>query len=344
LSWTEGTFDSVISNAIGNFLTAVGENLIKKGSAAAAGALVGTAMAPGVGTVIGFIVGVLVETVVGELYSWLTGGKKEKDRAAAEAAFRAGDLIQKQHNAFTDNAEASKAEVRATSTVWQEKVKSATTTSEVTAVEKAATDEAKATNKPVPKDNLALAEQMMRDWVLQHAGDEDDENAETSEAQYEKTKQRVGMEGELKNQPDLFVHQSEYHLRAMGWSEDQIVGAKKQMHDRVQQTGHPEDEVATLSAADSMKITFTGPEFPDAFIAMLEKHSAFTVNDDGRAGAKDKQLVATLTLDLDSSDKGTVFIDEFEWSLRFADGRYGFVFHHKKPPRKNSVPLYVSPD
>jgi hypothetical protein len=251
-------------------------------------------------------------------------------------------IIQRQHTVFADNAEGAKGEVRATTKTLQEKVANSTSEREVSDIETWAAAEAKATRKPVPKANLDLAESMMRDWVLQHAGDEEDENADTSGAQWEKTKKRVGMAGDLDGRPDLFVHQSSYHLRQMGFSEGQIQSALQQMNAAVN-AGKKPDPDAVRSKAESTPFTFTGPEFADALTGMLEKHSAFTVNDEGAQGVKDKNLVATMNLDLAVSD-GTVYVDEWEYELAFKDGRYGFVFHHKKPPRKASVPLGVSPD
>lgn len=215
LGWADGTAASVVSNALGNLLTELGQNLIKRGSAAAAGALVGSAIAPGAGTVIGFVVGVLVESAASMIFEALTG-KSDAAAAANAASRRTGDLIQAQYgNLATANANAN-AELNAGYRSTQTALTNATDQTAVDRIRDWANSEKAKVEHPAPIADRSLAQQMIREWVLEHAGDEEDANSSTDETEWEAARDEAFGEGDLDYHREIFAYQTRHEWGKAG--------------------------------------------------------------------------------------------------------------------------------
>jgi len=219
LGWSDGTAASVVSNALGNLLTTLGENLIKRGSSAAAGALVGSALAPGVGTVIGFVIGVLVETAASMIFEAITG-KSDAAAAANAASRRTGDLIEAQYGDLARANTAANTELNASYRATQTQLTSATDQASVDRIKDWATAESARAATPAPIADRSLFQRMIQEWVLEHAGDEEDANSSTDETEWENARtDAFGAENLRHNMPadgDLDYHREIFAYQTRG--------------------------------------------------------------------------------------------------------------------------------
>lgn len=217
LGWSDGTAAGVVSNALGNLLTELGANLIKKGSAMAAGALVGSAVAPGVGTVIGFVVGVLVESAASMIFEAITG-KSDAAAAANAASRRTGALIEAQYGDLARASTAANAELNAGYRATQTALTNATDQASVDRIRDWATAEKDKAQTPAPITDRSLATKMIQEWVLEHAGDEEDANRSTDETEWEAARTDAFGEGDLDNHREIFAYQTRHEWASAGFN------------------------------------------------------------------------------------------------------------------------------
>jgi hypothetical protein len=215
LGWADGTAASVVSNALGNLLTELGQNLIKKGSAMAAGALVGSAVAPGVGTVIGFVIGVLVESAASMIFEAISG-KSDTAAAANAASRRTGALIEAQYGDLARANDAANAELNTGYRATQTALTSASDQATVDRIGAWADAEKAKAERPAPISDRSLALRMIQEWVLEHAGDEEDANRNTDETEWEAARTDAFGEGDLDGHREIFAYQTRHEWSTAG--------------------------------------------------------------------------------------------------------------------------------
>ncbi|MFZ5478829.1 MAG: hypothetical protein ACOZNI_18800 [Myxococcota bacterium] len=332
LGWQEGEGASILNNAFGNAITTLGEGLIKKGSAAAAAALVGTAIAPGVGTVIGFVAGVIIEWAAGKLFEYVTG-KSDTDDSAAQASKQTAGLIQAQNETFETQAEKGRGEVRGGRDKLQERLDQATTKQEVDSIATWAQAEKAKSARPNTKDRT-LFKTLLEQWVLEHAGDEEDANKETSEAQWEGAAQEVFGKTDLDNRPDVFAWQTKNHWAGVGLNNSSTQVMIKTAQGMMKKGKDPAAEA--YAGFNGWKQTFQTTKNPDALIKLIDDHHYTKhVSPEGRECIKKGQFKLDCALDLTTSD-GACYVDEWEYDLHFT-GKLG-------PGQIYDTKFGVSPD
>ena len=316
LGWTEGTAGSVLSNAIGNLLTEVGEKLIKdagKRSASTAGAAIGTAIEPGLGTVIGFVIGVLVESAASMIFEAVTG-KTEADEAANAASRRAGDLILARTGALETQGAAALGSLEA---VYGEAQTNLTnTTDQVTAdrVHDWAAAEKHVTATPAPLSDRSLYDRMLTDWVLEHAGDEEDAAADTSEAQWEAARDERFGAGDLDRHPEIFAYQTRGEWSKAGLPTNQAEAIISRMQDLRRDAADPAATV--LGSFDGRSYSFDAATDPEKLITYINKNNTLSsLSAGGKTAIRNNRFVLSCALDLTTAD-GSCYVDEWEYKIR----------------------------
>jgi hypothetical protein len=200
LSWTRDILDGVLSNTLGNAIAEGAEFIGKRGVARFAGAATGTTVGAFVagppGAIAGFVVGVLIETAVGLIYDAINGSPEES--AAAEASRRTGSLIEHREQALQAQEQDGIAAARELIDEARQRLETASDAAEIEGIRATADAEARDFRLNIPNlADLGLATRMLREWVLEHAGDEEDADRETSEPEWEAARTRAFGEGDL---------------------------------------------------------------------------------------------------------------------------------------------------
>ena len=346
LGWQEGFTYTMVSNAFGNALGEVGNKLltttIKRGavkaSVGALGAAVGTAVAPGVGTAIGFAVGVLIESIAGAIFDWITG-KAEVDEAAAQASRRTAQLSEAKSIKFDQQAKAATVEVQRIFAQRQTSLTATTSQGTVDDINRQVADEIALIKNPPPSDDRSLYKMMIHDWVLEHAGDEEEANKATSEAQWQgalsaakdptgvnRERKAMGLpalpqtlpKGEdLDNHPEIFAYQTRGHWLGAGLPG---FAAASEMIEKVKQIqGEARDPAqAVMGYFDDKRFEFHSTTSSQLLIRFLKQElpSLLPLSEEGKFCIEKNQFILTCTLDLSSGD-GSVYVNEWEYTLTF---------------------------
>jgi hypothetical protein len=206
LSWGDNQAWNVISNLAG---TAAG--LL---APVAVGAIIGSSVAPGIGTAIGAIVGFVVSTVIAIIVTAL--GNKEAMATVDKTLKDVGGQMQSKLNEFNTQAATGRGNA---SKIRDFIITSATNPEHEAEDVKAWSDFVDGEKKildgsPSPK-GTALCDAMMKEWVLQHAGDEEDQNKETNETSWDTAREKY-FGGDLDGIPNLFVKQTKYEWSKIG--------------------------------------------------------------------------------------------------------------------------------
>ena len=316
LGWTEGTAGSVLSNAIGNLLTELGTKLIKKlakHSASAVGALIGTAIEPGLGTAIGFVIGVLVESAASMIFEAVTG-KTEADEAANIASRRTGDLIL----ASTGTLETQGAEALGSlEAVYGEIQSNLTNTTDQGTADRVldwAIAEKRVTTTPAPLADRSLYSRMLADWVLEHAGDEEDAAKDTAEAQWEAARNEAFGAGDLDRHPEIFAYQTRGEWSKAGLPTDQAEGIISRVKDLRRDASDPAATV--VGSFDRRSYSFDSATDPEKLIAYInDSHTIDSLSAGGKTAIRNNRFKLTCTLDLTTAD-GSCYVDKWEYKIR----------------------------
>ena len=182
-----------ISNAFGNLASGLAEQGGKKLSTMsmkALAALIGTELAPGAGTVVEFLIGVAIEQAASMIHD-VTTGKGGDGEAELRGALRAGAAIQaKTAELDAQTALAIQRQFEAFSAI-QERLLASCAQAEVDSIRDQAVHESRLAKKPLPNGDRSLSERMLADWVLEHAGDEEDAVDDTGESAWESARDRI---------------------------------------------------------------------------------------------------------------------------------------------------------
>lgn len=345
LSWTGDVVDGTVSNALGNAVAEgakfIRKRLLTKGGAAAGGAAAGGAIGNVPGAIIGFVVGLLIETAVGLIYDAIAGS--DEDRAAAEASKRTGSLIEDKEQALQKQEEVGIAAGRQKADELRGQVAAiGNDPAKLVEARWPIRREANDTRKNLPDAaNLGLAKEMLRDWVMEHAGDEEDANRSTSEAQWEGARTRVFGKGDsLDNHPQIFAFQTRGHFNDVGLDikEIQAVTARADL-----EWHRGEDWM--MKEYDGKRFVFNSARDPAALIRFLSSryHRPTAA---AEQAIRDGRFTLVCALDLDEDD-GAVYVDEWEYTITFRGGAEREKWWAKASPphaKQNPLQFSYSPD
>jgi len=360
LGWHEGVLYNVASNTIGNLLSKVPEEFAKKGASKLAFGLSGAAMGsllPGVGTVVGFVVGVLVETAIGMIFDFISG-KKKLGEVAAKASRMTAAQIEAKSMSFSKEAKKGFNKINNFFDGIQRNLTSITSQDRVDKIRDWALADMKNIKQSPPLSDRSLFQGMIHDWILEHAGDEEDPGKLTPEAQWRealkagKNPEKVNEErrkyglpplpqalkkgSDLDNHPEIFAYQTRGH-----WLNYGLPGMKEanKMIEKVKylQKG-AEDPAATVKGYfDNKSFTFIKWErSPQLVIRLINKEAfGFKLFDEQKLNIEKDEFILKCTLDLSTAD-GSVYVDEWEYYIKFTGG---LPFYLSKSTKFN-----VSPD
>jgi hypothetical protein len=328
LSLADSDIADVTANFVGNVLTEVGGEAIEKAgqwTAATLGAAIGTAAEPGLGTVIGFLIGVLVESVASYIFAEATG-KADAGEKAADAAERVGRLIGKQHALLAAQEAVAARELEALVAAMRERALGAQSQDEIDAVAAWAKAAVPKTVPPKPGPPHPLAEEMLKVWVLEHAGDLDTAHGDTDSTQWERALQSVFGEDGLQGMPSLFAYQTRHEWGRAGidhasTSAEVLSEAEALMGEH----GIVSGDMRTILAADPVQKAFHGRKFsfrgagdPQAMLRYLVDHTAADPIDPEWVLAQLEAGALTVTCELDVRSTGeSAVIDEWVWRFEF---------------------------
>ncbi|MEZ4236870.1 MAG: DUF4157 domain-containing protein [Myxococcota bacterium] len=256
LDWTDGQYLNVLINATG-----AAAGLL---APAAVGAAIGSAIAPGPGTIIGAVVGFLVSTIWGAIS--VATSNDATNQAVHTAKKDQGEQVAGKIRDFANERSlaiqhADQIQEHAT-TVIDDPTQEKFVVDRWTRTMRAAQDELP---KPPSRSDLTLASEMLREWVLQHAGTPTDENDETNGAAWEEARIDAFYDDvngtTVIGHADLFSKQARYawsrfgldtthadtvERKAAGMSAE---GAKRAFDGQVTSWGRSTDEVALATSA-----------------------------------------------------------------------------------------------
>jgi hypothetical protein len=319
LSWGNSTafgiFAEALSSAAGTGLVKYLRHRSAKAAAAGgAGAAVGGAIGNAPGAAAGFVIGVLVEYAVTFLLDHLTGKSDIEARAAAAAVTQNNKLIQTQLAKLDEKeTEANKA-TRAAVDHLSKRVDAATATDapELQAIHADVTESTKSVGNPPAVSDRALMNRFLKAWVLQHAGDENEADTETSDDQWTDARTiAFGKGRSLDNHPEIFAHQTLGHWEGLGLPG---IAMTQSMIKEAEAAGANGGD-RMMDAYDDRTFEFTkGTRNPDAFIRFVEKGERRKLTDEGKQAIREGRFKLTAKFDLHQY-KGAVYIDNWEYEL-----------------------------
>lgn len=153
------------------------------------------------------MIGVLVESAASMIFEAVTG---KGDAAANAASRRTGALIEAQYGDLARANTAANAELDAGYR--------ATRTALTNATDQASVDRIRdwATAEKAPITDRSLALKMIQEWVLEHAGDEEDANRTTDETEWEAARTDAFGEGDLDGHRESFAYQTRHEWANAG--------------------------------------------------------------------------------------------------------------------------------
>ncbi len=347
LGWQESGIYGVASNAFGNAVneaaTAAFKYYLKKSAvkagAGAAGAAVGGLVGNVPGAIIGFVIGVLIESVAGVIFDAITG-KSEIDTAVTQASRATSQLIESKTAGFDKEAERAKRALDSDFRQQQTALTGTESQEQVDAVRKWAEGEAALIKTPPNLDDRSLYTAMIREWVLEHAGDEEDPNKATSAAQWryalkvgkdpsEANKERGALglpnlpqalpSGEdLDNHPEIFAYQTRGHWQEAGLPlQDEAQKLVKKVPDILAQ--NPQKPAAAVMAFfDGKSFSLTKTPRPQLLIRLINNEATdFVLVEEQKQQIERGEFALFCSLDLAESD-GSVYVDEWDYTIYFA--------------------------
>ena len=357
LSWTGDVADGVYSNALGNAVSDGSKFVAKRAvghGITAATTAAGGALGNVPGLVVGFVVGVLIETAVGLIYAAVQGSPA--DQAADQASARTAALIENQEQALEGMKTKVVNEGRTTVDQKRKVVEASTDPGEIAGIEAFAKSEANDLVRNKPLSNRSLADSMLHDWVLEHAGDEEDAASGTSEVSWEAARTRAFGKGDsLDRHPEIFAYQTRAHFNKAGLDTAAAFAMAADANERVNRPPAPRggsryrdiSERATMQGLlkdyDGRRFTFRSARDADALISFIAA-SYGQPTDAAKRAVTQGRFTLVCALDLDEDD-GAVYVDEWDYTLLLS-GDTGYWWVRASPPhaRRNPVEFSVSPD
>lgn len=311
LAWSDRQTAAIVGTIVGNFANEISMHFLKKGATALL-TLIGTEIAPGVGTAIGFVVGVLIDTASSAIYEAITG-KSDLDEARADSSQETASQIQAKMGGFETQAEKSFDKLaQLTSQCMTDIDAPETAAADIAKLIDFLQKERKAMVAP-PAGDRSLFRRMLHDWVLEHAGDEEDANTHTSETQWERARTAVFGEGDsLDNHPEIFAYQTRAHWAEMGF--EQGAPHAEAMIQEVNRQKNAEDRAGAIKAFyDGKTYGFTRTGQPDSVIKMIND-SRYDTTPRGRKLIHENRFRIDCTLDLTTAD-GACYVDSWDYNV-----------------------------
>jgi hypothetical protein len=353
----QGLVSNTLGNAVAEGAAWIFGKLAARGAGVAAGTAAGGMIAGPPGAVIGFVVGVLIETAVGLIYDAIRPSSEE--RAAADASKRTAALIENSEQALQAHETAAIEKGREKVGELGEKLAELDDSQEVVEFHREVRSEkAKiALNKPNPSEK-SLAQSLIQEWAMEHAGDENDPNSDTSEAQWEDAVAAgFGGADELEGRLETFAYQTRGHFASVGldtkgaqWVIDDI--DPNVPYDRPRAPGSSEEPEFTPLGGDAVtgvrsrynrqRFYFDKAVNPEALIGFLGRGYA-EPSEEGKQAIREGRFKLECVVNLED-DERTVYVDEWEYKLTFpGEGRW---WDRTSPPhaRRNPLEFSHSPD
>jgi Domain of unknown function (DUF4157) len=342
LSLADSDLAGVASNALGNLLTELGSDAMKKAaqkSAALLGAAIGTAIEPGAGTVIGFLLGVLIESAASWVFENVTG-KSDPDQTAADASERLRELLAQQHTLLAAQYAGAIAQLESFIAVAKLNAEHADTQAKVDSIAAWAAGEAEKTKLPNPEADRSMSERLLKIWVLEHAGNVGSAHGDTSPEQWEQALGHVFSGAtRLKNQPTLFAFQTRAEWEKAGLDHsaltesmmsqaNQIVAALLQKEAQraapvppgAAKTRQPFEREVQAAFHDKTYYTIRVKN-PEAFLRYVaDHHDAMWYNIEYLQLVREGRVYVDCTLDVAISGVDvSAYIDEWNWEVEIAN-------------------------
>lgn len=318
LSWGHSTafgiFAEALSSAAGTgVMKYLRHRSAKAAAAGATGAAVGAAIGNAPGAAAGFVIGVLVEYAVTFLLDHLTGKSDLEARAAAAAVAANNKLIQAQLTKLDEKQTAENNATRAAANHLTARVDKTSDPKELGSIADDVEESAASAGTGPSVSDRSLMTKFLKAWVLQHAGDEDEANTETSDDQWTEARTiAFGKGRSLDNHPEIFAHQTLAHWEDLGLPG--IAHAQPMIKEAEAAGSNGADSM--MKAYDDKTFTFTnGTKKPDAFIKFVEKGEGRRLTDEGKQAIRENRFKLTATFDLHEY-KGAVYIDNWEYELK----------------------------
>jgi hypothetical protein len=340
-----GLFAEALSSAAGISVLKYMDHGMKK----PVGPIVGGALVRGAAA--GFVLGVLVEYGVTFLLDKLTGKSDAEARAVAQAVAANNKLIQTQLVHLKTAETAAKATIRSTADRLKAELAATTDTEAIYAIQREAWESANALRKTVHEDR-SLLRAMLREWVLEHAGDENESNTETSEDQWKDARTAAFGKGRsLDQHPEIFAYQARNHWDGIGLAGADL--AAPMIKDAEAAGAKGADQV--IKRWDGKTFAFARTQKPEAFAAMLQTHADRIPTDDTKAALKEGRFKLVAKLDLHEYH-GAVYVDNFDYTLNLqgpSDTKWWSVGTGRSPAsgailankaRKSEIDFSVNPD
>jgi len=315
VSWGHGTAFAIFSEVLGNATSTGVLNYLKLGTSKAAaggvGGAVGGAIGNAPGAAAGYVIGILVEVAVSLLLDWVTGKDEAQAKAVAKAVAENNKLIAQQELKLNEKEDKGKQATRRAADELTQRIEVTSDTEEIYKIQREIWESIQHIAKAPDIADRSLLKRMLQEWVMEHAGDEEEANTETSDEQWEEAKNRVFGKGDIKRRPDLFAYQTRNHLHSLGLPLDTMGNLLQDA-----QTAAPNGADKVLDSFDGKLFYFLrGTKRPDALINTVEKGHRF-MTDAGKDAIKAGRFELSIRLDL-KEDDGTVWVDEFEHTFRF---------------------------
>lgn len=347
LSWEKSYVNKALDNAFGNAVSASARSILKAGgkfiakkSPVLLGAWLGSMISPGLGTVIGAIVGSLIEAAASIIYDIICGNK-EAEKAAAEARQEASLASEATSRHFNNIETKANEEIIDSNKRGVLIINDITNQNELSDFEGIVNNETEKIRIPPSEDNLYLFNDMLHDWIFEHAGDEENADKTTVQADWElaireakspqevnEKRKQMGLpvqpiileKGEdLDNHPEIFAYQTRRHWRIAGLS---TIKAEEIITDFISLKPGSEDIAGEMYSRYNNKtyIFFdTNKENIDRLsnfvVTNLEKKPEFLDQlSESESAISANHFILDCTLNLDISD-GSVYVNKWEYKL-----------------------------
>jgi len=230
---------------------------------------------------------------------------------------RTGDLIASQHSFLTTEAGKAKTEMEELVTTTKSRAEAATSQDAVTAIKDWAEKEEQKTEAPPDTSDTSMSLELLKTWVLEHAGDEEDAASDTSEEQWERAVEHAYGHGrELENHPEVFAYQTRGE-----WAKAGLVHAAESdaMIAKVRELVPGAEDPASVVEAyfHDKRYTFTSAADPEALARYVtERNFGAGVAEWGKQAIRDGKFRFECTLDVTTAD-GTCYVDEWNFEIFF---------------------------
>lgn len=320
VAWSQGQFQNAVAAVIS---TGLG---LAFGSATVLGALIGTSVAPGVGTVVGAIVGFLASLIIGGI---MTAMSNDAAMKAVDKTLRgAGTAINEKNDEFNAQFDKAKTGTRKERDNAYQGVDAAGSKAALAKWETWVDGETAKVATPINTKDTSLYQKLLRDWVLQHSGDEEDENKETNSASFDKNrKEAFGLDANANMaRKDLFIHQCKYEWGRLGVDYEWAIDLLKKKYASWQYTNASQVASNTKYGFHMDGFKWTSTKNSKQTLAKIKSDweasgwgrtgsdSQPTIHPTAQQQIRNNDFELECRLDMTSSD-GAAYIDEYEYKI-----------------------------